>query len=96
MTTIRCRAASCLYGLAPFLEDILHRHIDESEWEEADETESVPAGDTVHPIQSQIQTILKKAQALDPHDPKLAALRKIIQDKQIDHTIRNSRLSKNR
>ena len=38
MTTIRRQAASCLYGLAPLLEDILNRHLDELEWEEADNT----------------------------------------------------------
>ena len=37
MTTIRRQAASCLYGLAPFLEHILQRHLDELEWEEADD-----------------------------------------------------------
>ena len=82
MTTIRRQAASCLYGLAPFLEDILNRHLDELSWEEADNTEPVPQGDAISPIQSQIQTILESARSLDPHDPKLEALRNIIQDKQ--------------
>ncbi|MFH1975012.1 MAG: helicase-related protein [Pseudomonadota bacterium] len=82
MTTIRRQAASCLYGLAPFLEDILNRHLDELSWEEADNTEPVPQGDAISPIQSQIQTILESARSLDPHDPKLEALRNIIRDKQ--------------
>lgn len=82
MTTIRRQAASCLYGLAPFLEDILNRHLDELSWEEADNTEPVPQGDAISPIQSQIRTILESARALDPHDPKLEALRNIIRDKQ--------------
>jgi superfamily II DNA or RNA helicase len=81
MTTIRRQAASCLYGLAPFLEDILNRHLDELSWEEADNTEPVPQGDTVGPIESRIKTILEKARNLDPDDPKLEALRKIIRDK---------------
>ena len=82
MTTIRRQAASCLYGLAPFLEDILNRHLDELEWEETNGTEPIPSGVVIGAIQSQIQTILEKAQALDPHDPKLEALRTIIRDKQ--------------
>ena len=82
MTTIRRQAASCLYGLAPFLDDILNRHLDELSWEEADNTEPVPQGDAISPIQSQIQTILESARSLDPHDPKLEALRNIIRDKQ--------------
>ena len=82
MTTIRRQAASCLYGLAPFLEDILNRHLDELSWEEADNTEPVPQGDAISLIQWQIQTILESARSLDLHDPKLEALRNIIRDKQ--------------
>jgi len=82
MTTIRRQAASCLYGLVPFLEDILNRHLDELLWEEADNTETVPQDETITVIQSQVQTILESARSLDPYDPKLDALRKIIMDKQ--------------
>ena len=82
MTTIRRQAASCLYGLAPFLKDILHRHLDELEWEEADNMGPRPSDEAIDLIQAQIQTILEKAHSLDPHDPKLEALREIIRDKQ--------------
>jgi len=83
MTTIRRQAASCLYGLVPFLEGILNRHIDELHWEEADNTDSVPRTDTIDSIESQIQSILDQARTLDPYDPKLDSLRKIIRDKQV-------------
>ena len=82
MTTIRRQAASCLFGLAPFLEEILSRHLDELSWEEADDTKIVPQSDAVDSIESRIQTILEKARALDPNDPKLDAFRNIIRDKQ--------------
>lgn len=82
MTTIRRQAASCLYGLAPFLENILSRHLDELEWDEADDMGSVPSDDTIGSIQPQIQAILDKARSLDPYDPKLEALRKVIRGKQ--------------
>ncbi len=82
MTTIRRQAASCLYGLAPFLENILSRHLDELEWDEADDMGSVPSSDDIGSIQSQIQVILEKARSLDPYDPKLEALRKVIREKQ--------------
>jgi len=82
LTTIRRQAASCLFGLVPFLEEILNRHLDELSWEEADNIESVPQRETVDSIESQIQTILEKARTLDSNDPKLDALRKIIRDKQ--------------
>ena len=82
MTTIRRQAASCLYGLIPFLRNILSRRLDELEWEETDNTGLVPSDDAIDSIQSQIQAILAKARSLDSHDPKLEALRKIIRDKQ--------------
>ena len=64
MTTIRHQAASCIFGLVPFLEDILNRHIDELLWEEADDTETIPKNDVVLPIQTQIQTLLNRALCL--------------------------------
>ena len=82
MTTIRRQAASCLFGLAPFLENILNRHLDELAWEEADDTDQVPDSNAIDSIAPRIQIILDKARALDPHDPKLEALRTIIRDKQ--------------
>jgi len=82
MTTIRRQAASCLFGLVPFLEDILNRHLDELSWEEADNSAAVPQGETVEPIQSQIRSLLESARLLDPDDPKLEALRAIIRTKQ--------------
>ena len=82
MTTIRRQAASCLMGLAPFLESILNRRIDELEWTETDDTAFVASGDGIDSMRTQIETIIEKARCLDPFDPKLEALRKIIRDKQ--------------
>ncbi len=82
MTTIRRQAASCLYGLTPFLKDILNRHIDELMWDEADNSQEVPLEMPISEIESKIRTILELAQNLDPIDPKLEALKSIIRDKQ--------------
>ena len=82
MSTIRRQAASCLYGLVPFLEDILNRHIDELEWVEMGHETTEPQNDIPNGIQSQIQNILDNARSLDPHDPKFERLRSIIKDKQ--------------
>ena len=83
LTTIRRQAASCLYGLVPFLKDILSRHLDELELEEADDDFVViPDSDVFASIGSQVKTILDKARKLDPDDPKLEALRRIIREKQ--------------
>jgi len=81
MTTIRRQAASCIHGLAPLLQEILNRHIDELDWDEADDTGSIPEKDAIGSIEAQIESILSKAMALDPNDPKLEALRKILGDK---------------
>ncbi|PKK89287.1 MAG: helicase [Candidatus Wallbacteria bacterium HGW-Wallbacteria-1] len=81
MTTIRRQAASCLFGLAPFLEDILKRHLDELAWEEADEN-GIPDEEAITVIQSQIEDLIDLIDSLEPEDPKLEALRKIINDKQ--------------
>lgn len=82
MTTIRRQAASCLFGLVPFLEDILGRHVNELEWAEADSDSFAPGEETVASISSRIQTIIEIARRLDSVDPKLEALRQIIRDKQ--------------
>lgn len=81
LTTIRRQAASCLFGLAPFLEDILNRHLDELSWEEADNG-GIPEDESINCIQEQVQTLLKLAQSLETEDPKLEALRNIIREKQ--------------
>ena len=82
MTTIRRQAASCLYGLVPFLESILNHRLDELEWEEADDGEPVPPSDAVSAIRSHIEGVLEKARGLDPRDPKFEALRTVIWEKQ--------------
>ncbi len=82
MTTIRRQAASCLYGLAPLLEDILKRHLDELEWEEADDKGLAPSDEVISSIELQVESVLEKTRTLDLRDPKLEALRKIIRGKQ--------------
>lgn len=85
MTTIRRQAASCLYGLAPLLLNILTRHIDTMMLTEADE-EGAFISDTsfasLEPVEEQIHTVLALADHLDTYDPKLEALLTIVHDKQ--------------
>ncbi len=82
MTTLRRQLASCLYGLEPLLEDILTRHLDELEWTEADAVDAMPSAELIAQIQEQIQTLLDKVKKLDVADLKLAALQKIVNDRQ--------------
>jgi len=88
MTTIRQRAASCLYGLVPFLQNILSRHIDpmilteNDENDENDEFVSQTLLTSIEPIEEQIRSILSLAEHLDPTDPKWEALLTLIRNKQ--------------
>ncbi len=81
MTTIRRQAASCIYGLAPLLKDILSRKLDFIELDEIDyELDiSVLNGAT---LEERILEVMERAEQLDPNDPKLEALQKIIINKQ--------------
>ncbi len=82
MTTIRRQAASCLFGLTPFLETILNRRIDELEWEETDDCAPVVQPINAPDIRTRIKRILERAKSLPPEDPKLNILIKILRDKQ--------------
>ena len=82
MTTIRRQAASCLFGLAPLLENILTRRIDELTWQETDDAPDDPDPESLLGVESQISAVLTKAENLPPEDPKVSSLRKIIGDKQ--------------
>lgn len=81
MTTIRRQAASCLYGLAPLIESILTRRLSELEWDELDD-DADGFDDEPSTISDDIAEVLAMARALDGYDPKLAALRQIVSDKQ--------------
>lgn len=82
MTTIRRQAASCLFGLVPLVRDILTRRIDELSWEEMDDNQTAPDYSAAGRIGEMIKGVLEDAENLDPHDPKVESLVKIIHDKQ--------------
>lgn len=81
MTTIRRQAASCIYGLAPLLNDILTRKIDFIELDEIDYDTDFSGLDGLT-LEDKILEIIDMGEQLDPNDPKLEALLQIIQDKQ--------------
>lgn len=81
MSTIRRQTASCLFGLVPLLREILTRHLDELAWDEIDDACETDFGQRVDSIEAQVQEVLKMAERLDLHDPKLEALCRIIEDK---------------
>jgi SNF2 family DNA or RNA helicase len=91
MTTIRRQAASCIYGLKPFLREMVTRHADdlfEKETDESYEDRNDYYNDIVS-IQNDIDELLRRAENLDPYDPKFEALRKIVSQKQ---TMKNRRV----
>lgn len=83
LSTLRRQAASCLYALAPFIDQWLDGKLDdlglaEINDDETDQVEIVPPGS----LQTEIEQLRLAAKMLDPADPKLDAFLAIIRDKQ--------------
>jgi ATP-dependent helicase HepA len=81
MTTIRRQAASCLYGLAPLLSDILSGKLDRLELMEASDSDQETDVGFVDQVKADIETLLEEARNLDPHDPKVAGFIRVLLDK---------------
>lgn len=86
MTTIRRQTASCIFGLVPFLRDILSRHLDEligiqstedSDFDEMNESKSL-----YDDVVEEINRIIALAEHLPEYDPKLDSLIRILTEKQ--------------
>jgi SNF2 family DNA or RNA helicase len=81
MTTIRRQAASCIYGLAPLLSDILSGKLDRIELMEASDSEDDADLDFVSQVRSDIESLLERARNLPPEDPKADAFVKVVTEK---------------
>jgi len=80
MSTIRRQAASCIFGLAPFITDILQRRLSELEWlESSDETDELP--EFVKDLENDALDIVGRVEALSSEDPKYDALLGIVTEK---------------
>ena len=81
MTTLRRQAASCLYGLAPFMRDMLAGRLDSLE--AAEDADGDPSADPefLAGIRADIEALVERAESLDPHDPKVRAFVKVLRDK---------------
>jgi len=81
MTTVSRQAASCLYGIAPALEDILQgklaRLVAEDDGDDVDER----TFDFVDAIRGDVESLVTRAKNLDPKDPKVDAFLKVVSDK---------------
>lgn len=81
MTTIRRQGASCLYGLVPLLEDLLHGKVDQLELLESADNEDYIDTSFVDTIRLEVSELLNASRALDGFDPKVEAFIKIIAEK---------------
>lgn len=83
MTTLRRQAASCLYGLAPLLQDLLQGKLDRLELMESADNDSDLDLRFVDQIRPDIESVLAQAEALDEHDPKADAFIQLLQNKSV-------------
>lgn len=84
MTTIRRQAASCLFGLAPFIEDIVSRYVSAEELSEVDLDECQADSGELETIAKKVKAVVEMARHLPSVDPKLGALISIVNEKQLD------------
>ena len=80
MSTVRRQAASCLYGLAPHMEDILNRNLDRLEGLDYDSDHAPDLG-FVDDVRGEIDLLIRLARSLDPVDPKADEFRRVIREK---------------
>lgn len=80
MTNIRRRATSCLFGLIPFLKDILTRSI--GEFYDDEYLLSPIDESTLEIIKEDIELLIKESKFIDKFDPKVEELKIIIREKQ--------------
>ncbi len=81
MTTIRRQTASCLYGLAPLLSDILNGKLNRLELMETIDSDEDIDLNFVNQVRNDIEDLLEQARNLDPHDPKVEAFVKVLIEK---------------
>ena len=80
MSTVRRQAASCLYGLAPYLEDILNRNLERLEGLEHGSDHDLDPG-FVDDVRGEIESLIAAARSLDPADPKADEFRGVVRQK---------------
>lgn len=82
LTTLRRQLASCVFGLAPLLNDFLGKHLNKIELSELGDDFEVSEFDTFIEFENEINILIHKTKTLSTFDPKYDALQKIIAEKQ--------------
>jgi len=79
MSTVSRQAASCIYGLAPTLKDVLHQKILNLEDVNVENNSVDP--ELIEAVRPDIESLIARAQSLDAHDPKADDFMKVITQK---------------
>lgn len=83
MTTIRRQVASCVFGLAPYLEEILSGQVSRLELSEADSQDVAQLSPAdLADLRTDVDALIRLAKGLSADDPKFDALARIARDKQ--------------
>ncbi len=83
MTTIRRQVASCVFGLAPYLEAILSGQISRLEMSESDgDSDYQGMTETFAEFRADVEILVRMAKNLSSNDPKFSAFVKIVREKQ--------------
>lgn len=83
MTTIRRQAASCIYGLAPLLSDMLDRKLNQLEILESSDGNDEIDLSFVDGIMQEIEELIAMAKALDPRDNKIETFIRTLKEKSL-------------
>lgn len=83
MTTIRRQVASCVFGLAPYLEAILSGQISRLELSESDSDDDLQTmTEAFAEFRADVDALVRLAKSLSSDDPKFSAFAKVVRDKQ--------------
>jgi hypothetical protein len=83
MTTIRRQIASCVFGLAPYLEAILSGQISRLELSESDSDDDLQTiTEAFAEFRADVDALVRLAKSISSDDPKFVAFAKVVRDKQ--------------
>lgn len=83
MSTLRRQAASCIFGLAPHIKDIINRRfVQLSDDPELDEEDFSLDGNITSQLQAMAAKVIELAENLPDEDPKLESVLHVIDEKQ--------------
>ena len=68
-----------MFGLAPFIEDILSRYVSEEELSEVDVDELYADPDELETIAEKVKAVVAMVKNLDPTDPKLKKVVELVE-----------------